>query len=96
MVEVNDAHVKKKFHARTDMSWQDFTDIAYDRFRKGCDEVLMGYKLAGESSGVTELASEVEWKNAMICMEEKIKSTHTCSVTMEIRNMVSIYGHTRS
>ena len=96
MVEVNDTHVKKKFHARTDMSWQDFADIAYDHFRKGCDEVLMGYKLAGESGGVTELALEVEWKNVMIRMEEKIKSTCTCSVTMEIRNMVSIYGCTRS
>ena len=47
------------------MSWEEFADIAYNRFRKGCDEVLMGYKLVGDSGGVTELALESEWKNAM-------------------------------
>ena len=72
------------------MSWQEFTDVAYDHFRKGHDKVLIGYKLVGESGGVTELASEAEWNNAMIHMKEKIKSTHTCSAAMEIRNMVSI------
>ena len=72
------------------MSWEEFTDIVHDRFRKACDNVLMGYKLVGKSGGVTELASEAEWKNALIHMIEKIKSVCTRSVTMEIRNMVSI------
>ena len=74
------------------MSWQEFTDVAYDHFRKGHDKVLIGYKLVGESGGVTELASEVEWNSTMIHMKEKIKSARTHSVMMEIRNMVSIYG----
>ena len=52
--------------------------------------MLIRYKLVGESGGVTELASEAEWNNAMIHMKEKIKSTCTCSAAMEIRNMVSI------
>ena len=92
MVEIKDAHVKQKFHARTDMSWQEFADVAYDRFRKDRDEVLMGYKLVGESGGVTELDSEAEWNNAMIRMKEKIKSARTRSASMEIRNMVSFCG----
>ena len=91
-MEVNDTHIKRKFQARTDMSWQEFTDIAYDWFRKDRDKVLMGYKFVGASGGVTELASESEWKNAMVCMKEKIRSAHTHSVTMELRNMVSDLG----
>ena len=92
MVEVNDTHIKRKFQARTDMSWQEFADIAYDWFRKDRDEVLMGYKFVGDSGGVTELASESEWKNAMVRMKEKIRSARTRSVTMELRNMVSDLG----
>ena len=92
MVEVNDAAVKRKFQARTDMKWQDFADVAYDRFRRPRDEILMGYKIIGDSGGVTELTSEPEWNNAMVRMEEKIKSARTRSVTMELRNMVSNVG----
>ena len=92
MVEVNDAPIKRKFQTRTDTNWLDFADMAYDCFRKPRDEVLMGYKFIGDSGGVTELTSESEWNNAMICMREKIKSARTRSVTMELRNMVSDVG----
>ena len=92
MVEVNDAAVKRKFQARTFMKWQDFADVAYDCFRRPRDEILMGYKIIGDSGGVTELTSEPEWNNAMVCMKEKIKSARTRSVTMELRNMVSNVG----
>lgn len=92
MVEVNDAPVKRKFQARTDMSWQGFADIAYDRFKKPRDDVLMGYKFIGDPGGVTELSSELEWNNAMVRMKEKIRSARTRSVTMELRNMVSDAG----
>ena len=78
------------------MSWQEFTDVAYDCFKKARDKVLIGYKLVGKSGGVTELASEVKWNSMMICMKEKIKSACTRSVMMEIRNMVSICGCARS
>ena len=52
----------------------------------------MGYKIIGDSGGVTELTSEPEWNNAMVRMKEKIKSARTRSVTMELRNMVSNVG----
>ena len=92
MVEVNDASVKRKFQARTDLSWQDFAEMAYDCFRKPRNEVLMGYKFIGDAGGVTELTSEKEWNNGMIRIKEKIKSARTRSVTMELRNMVSDVG----
>lgn len=92
MVEVNDAATKRKFQARTNMSWQEFADIAYDRFRKPRADVLIGYKFVGDSGGVIELTSELEWNNAIIRMKEKIKSARTRSVTMELRNMVSNVG----
>ena len=92
MVEVNNTHIKQKFQAQTDMSWQEFADIAYNWFRKDRDKVLMGYKFVGNSGGVTELASEFKWKNAMVCMKEKIRSACTRLVTMELRNMVSDLG----
>ena len=92
MVEVNDAATKRKFQARTNMSWQEFADIAYDRFRKPRDDVLIGYKFVGDTGGVIELTSELEWNNAMIRMKEKIRSARTRSVTMELRNMVSNVG----
>ena len=92
MVEVNDAPVKRKFQARTDMSWQEFADIAYDRFKKPRDDILIGYKFVGDPGGVTELTSEPEWNSAMIRMKEKIRSARTRSVTMELRNMVSDTG----
>ena len=71
------------------MSWEDFSDIAYDRFRKPCNDILMGYKFAGDSGGVTELTSEPEWDNTIVCMMEKIKSAHTRAVAMELTNLVS-------
>ena len=92
MVEVNNAPVKRKFQARTDMSLQGFADIAYDCFKKPHDNVLMGYKFIGDPGGVTELSSELEWNNAMVHMKEKIRSVCTHLVTMELRNMVSDAG----
>ena len=89
MVQVNDAHIKRMFQAKTDMSWEDFSDIAYDQFRKPRNNVLMGYKIAGDSGGVTELTSELEWDNTIVCMIEKIKSACTHAVAMELRNLVS-------
>ena len=71
------------------MSWQDFSNIAYDRFRKPRDDILMGYKFAGEPGGVTELTSEPEWNRAIIRATEKIKTACTRAVAMEIKNMVS-------
>ena len=70
------------------MSWENLSDIAYDWFRKPCDDILMGYKFAGDSDGVTELTSEPEWDNAIVCMMEKIKSARTCAVAMELKNLV--------
>ena len=71
------------------MSWQDFSDIAYGHFRKPRNDILMGHKFVGDGGGVTELTSEPEWKNAIICTKQKIRSAHTCVVTMEVKNMVS-------
>ena len=88
-VEVKDAHIKRMFQARTDMTWQDFSEIAYERFRKPRDDVLIGYKIAGDAGGVTELTSEPEWNNAIIRVMEKINTARTRAVAMEIRNMVS-------
>ena len=89
MVQINDAYIQQTFQARMDMSWEDFSDIAYDQFRKPHDDILMGYKFAGDSGGVTELTSEPEWDNAIVRMIEKIKSACTCAVAMELKNLVS-------
>ena len=92
MVETNNAPIKRKFEARMDMSWQGLADIAYDRFKKPRDNVLIGYKFIGNPGGVMELTSEPKWNNATIHMKEKIRSACTHSVTMELRNMVSDAG----
>ena len=89
MVKINDAHIKRTFEGRTDMSWQDFSDIAYARFRKPHDDILMGYKFASAGGGLTELTSEVEWKKAIVRTKQKIETARTHVVAMEVKNMVS-------
>ena len=84
MVEINDAHIKRTFEGRTDMSWQDFSDIAYAHF-----SILMGYKFAGNGGRLTELTSEVEWKKAIVRTKQTIETARTHVVAMEVKNMVS-------
>ena len=80
MVKINNAHIKQTFKATTDQSWQDFSDISYAHFRKPSNNVLMGYKFAGNEGGLTELTCEPEWKKAIIRTKQKNCGwTHTCS-----------------
>jgi hypothetical protein len=88
IVEVHSNHVKQTFRARTDMSWQDFAALAYDRFDKPRKEIELGYKLNGES-GMSDLTCESEWNDAIICVKAKIVAALRRAVTMDVKNMVS-------
>ncbi|KAF8262169.1 hypothetical protein EI94DRAFT_1704965 [Lactarius quietus] len=86
-VVVNKNQVKRIFDGQTDMGWYSFCDMACDRLSQPCDQVILGYKLTGNTGGMTELTCEPQWKKAMVHMREWIIASYTRAVAMELKNL---------
>ncbi|KAF8262589.1 hypothetical protein EI94DRAFT_1704673 [Lactarius quietus] len=51
------------------------------------NQVILGYKLAGDTGGITELTCEPQWKKAMVHMRERIIASRMHAVAMELKNL---------
>ncbi|KAF8273751.1 hypothetical protein EI94DRAFT_1696663 [Lactarius quietus] len=88
-VVVTENQVKRIFNGRTDMGWYSFSDMACDHLSQPHDQVVLGYKLTGDTGGMTELTCEPQWKKAMVRMRERIIASRMCAVTMELKNLIT-------
>ncbi|KAI9431270.1 hypothetical protein H4582DRAFT_2085253 [Lactarius indigo] len=86
-IEVVDDHIKHTFTAQTDMKWKDFLNEVHQYFDAPRSEVKIAFRISGEPGTMSSLASEEEWTNAIVRLQEKVKSARTRAVSMEIKNM---------
>jgi hypothetical protein len=62
-VEAHDKQMIHTFVARTDITWLEFCEQAYERFNACREDVQLGYRVG--SGKLTKLTEEAHWETAL-------------------------------
>jgi hypothetical protein len=89
VVKVKDDDFHHTFAARTNMTWPEFEELAYEQFTTARVDVILGYRISSEGRQWVMLICEFDWTTALIHMQEKVQMARTQAVTMELKNTVS-------
>jgi len=65
-VDVVDNNVKHTFTAHTDMEWHVFSEETHRYIASPCSEVLLGFRLSGNTGAMSYIRSEEDWARAVV------------------------------
>lgn len=85
---IEDSHMTHAFSVETDITWADFVHKALEYFKIPREELLLGYRITGDSRKMMLLKSEHDWKTTMDRVIAKIEKARKHALVMEIRNML--------
>ncbi|KAH9166164.1 hypothetical protein EDB89DRAFT_2076160 [Lactarius sanguifluus] len=78
------------------MSWLEFKEQAYERFKTGRKDLHLGYRMSGGKHAWVSLTSKPEWKEAITSLEEKALAARTRPVMMELMDICALVHPTKA